>query len=412
MSWLVSVVDVLIKYKFVIAFYALIILIVYFNRKKFTFQAKFIALFRTKIGIKLMDKIANRHRELLRIVGISGIGIAYLGMLFIVYFIIQGVYQLIFVPEAPAVLSPVIPGVPIPGSPIVVPFWYGIISLFVVVVVHEFSHGVIARAQKIKVDHSGIVFFGPLIGAFVEPNEKELKKAGEIPKYSIFAAGPFSNIILALLALFLLIIFFTHPPDATWDVYYPKAMMIEQGITVGSIVPNSSAEKYGLRTDVTYNKLNSIEFSNLNEFFGLVNRLRPNETAILGDMEGNNYTLITGTHEGYKHLGKMGVGYIGISDISTPFILKQNSPFYKLLFDLLAIIGRFLFWIHALSLGIGLANLLPLGPIDGGRMLQQTLHKIFGEKKGNIIWTKLSIGFLIVIIILVVVPILRAVLKI
>ena len=333
-------------------------------------------------------------------------------MLFIVYFIIQGVYQLIFVPEAPAVLSPVIPGVPIPGSPIVVPFWYGIISLFVVVVVHEFSHGVIARAQKIKVDHSGIVFFGPLIGAFVEPNEKELKKAGEIPKYSIFAAGPFSNIILALLALFLLIIFFTHPPDATWDVYYPKAMMIEQGITVGSIVPNSSAEKYGLRTDVTYNKLNSIEFSNLNEFFGLVNRLRPNETAILGDMEGNNYTLITGTHEGYKHLGKMGVGYIGISDISTPFILKQNSPFYKLLFDLLAIIGRFLFWIHALSLGIGLANLLPLGPIDGGRMLQQTLHKIFGEKKGNIIWTKLSIGFLIVIIILVVVPILRAVLKI
>ena len=63
MSWLVSVVDVLIKYKFVIAFYALIILIVYFNRKKFTFQAKFIALFRTKIGIKLMDKIANRHRD-------------------------------------------------------------------------------------------------------------------------------------------------------------------------------------------------------------------------------------------------------------------------------------------------------------------------------------------------------------
>jgi len=55
--------------------------------------------------------------------------------------LIKGLYELIFVPTAPPTLSLVIPGVQIPGSPIFVPFWYGIIALFTVILVHEFGHG-------------------------------------------------------------------------------------------------------------------------------------------------------------------------------------------------------------------------------------------------------------------------------
>jgi membrane-associated protease RseP (regulator of RpoE activity) len=50
-----------------------------------------------------------------------------------------------------------------------------------------------------------------------------------------------------------------------------------------------------------------------------------------------------------------------------------------------------------LSLGIGLANLLPLGPVDGGRMLQVSLQKIKGEEKGNKIWHKISIATLMLL---------------
>ncbi len=63
-------------------------------------------------------------------------------------------------------------------------------------VVHEFSHGVVARAHDINVKSSGLAFFGPILGAFVEPDDKELKSKPYKSQLSLFAAGPFSNIIL------------------------------------------------------------------------------------------------------------------------------------------------------------------------------------------------------------------------
>ena len=51
-----------------------------------------------------------------------------------------------------------------------------------------------------------------------------------------------------------------------------------------------------------------------------------------------------------------------------------------------------------LNLGIGLFNLVPLGPLDGGRMLQLPLEKYFGEDKGKKIWAYIGIIFLIIII--------------
>ncbi|MBI2652792.1 hypothetical protein HYX00_04975, partial [Candidatus Woesearchaeota archaeon] len=66
----------------------------------------------------------------------------------------------------------------------------------------------------------------------------------------------------------------------------------------------------------------------------------------------------------------------------------------------------FLFWflgliemLIVLNLGIGLFNLLALGPLDGGRMLQLVLHKRFGIDKGNSIFQKTSLFFLFIIFI-------------
>jgi membrane-associated protease RseP (regulator of RpoE activity) len=62
--------------------------------------------------------------------------------------------------------------------------------------------------------------------------------------------------------------------------------------------------------------------------------------------------------------------------------------------------------IALLSLGIGLANLLPIGPIDGGKMVQQALHKIRGEQRGNKTLAKLSI-FLLIVVLLLLTPIIK-----
>ena len=56
------------------------------------------------------------------------------------------------------------------------------------VINHEFGHGVVARAHGLKIQSSGIFLLGPLFGAFVEPNEKQLKKQNDIVQYSIYSA--------------------------------------------------------------------------------------------------------------------------------------------------------------------------------------------------------------------------------
>ena len=49
-----------------------------------------------------------------------------------------------------------------------------------------------------------------------------------------------------------------------------------------------------------------------------------------------------------------------------------------------------IFWLYVLSLGVGLFNLVPLGPIDGGRMLLTALEGFIHEKKANRIWKSVS----------------------
>jgi membrane-associated protease RseP (regulator of RpoE activity) len=52
-----------------------------------------------------------------------------------------------------------------------------------------------------------------------------------------------------------------------------------------------------------------------------------------------------------------------------------------------------------LNFGIGLFNLVPIGPLDGGRMLQLPLQKYFGEENGNKVLMYVSFLFLIIILV-------------
>src|SRR3989338_644264 len=88
-------------------------------------------------------------------------------------------------------------------------FLHWIISLFIIAIIHEFSHGVIARVYNIKIKSSGFAFLGPIPAAFVEPDEKKMEKSSAKAQLSILAAGSFSNILLALLVI--LILFFVSP---------------------------------------------------------------------------------------------------------------------------------------------------------------------------------------------------------
>jgi len=65
-----------------------------------------------------------------------------------------------------------------------------------------------------------------------------------------------------------------------------------------------------------------------------------------------------------------------------------------------------------LSLGIGLFNLLPLPIVDGGRMLQVSLHKLKGKEKGEKRYRQITIFFLFVLVLNLVYPWIRGLLGI
>ena len=67
----------------------------------------------------------------------------FLGMILITYALIQNVYNLLTKPEALPGAALVLP-FEVKGA-FYVPFFYWIISIFIIALVHEFSHGILAK---------------------------------------------------------------------------------------------------------------------------------------------------------------------------------------------------------------------------------------------------------------------------
>ncbi|MCF7799153.1 site-2 protease family protein [Candidatus Woesearchaeota archaeon] len=374
-----------------IGFYVLVILLLVIYRKKFDFQGKIIAMRRTKFGVKFIDKYAAKHKETIKILGYVGIGVGFIGMVYIFIYILGAVVKLFTHPAGPAALSPVLPGVNIPGSPLFIPLWV-LIPLFIVIVLHELGHGLVAKAHGLKIKSTGFVFFGPLAGAFVEPDEKKLQKANDVVQYSVFAAGPFANaltgaVVLAILALVL------NPLTGL--------MVNQDGFSVSEVTPDFPAAIAGLEPSVTYDMVNGLPVETHEALIEALAVLEPGDAITIGN-NTSSYVITTTTHPEDESKA-----YIGVMGIQTEFVTKENVPQWS--FKIMMFLRQFFFWMFVLSLGLGAFNLLPLGPVDGGRMIQLVLLRTVGEKKGHKIWVKLALMLVVIILFLLFVPIIRAV---
>src|SRR5205823_926330 len=78
----------------------------------------------------------------------------------------------------------------LPGINPIIPVGYGIFGLAVAIILHEFSHGILARVAKIRIRSLGLIFLIFPIGAFVEPDEEELRALPRRDRARLFAAGP------------------------------------------------------------------------------------------------------------------------------------------------------------------------------------------------------------------------------
>ena len=371
---------------FAIIFYGLLIFWFLKQRDKFEVQGKVIALYKTKIGLKLMDKLANIAPRSTKVLGHLGTVTGFLGMGLIFYFLVKGTLDLLFVPDAIPAVAPVLPGIRVPGLP-VLSFWHWIIGIFFVATVHEFSHGIWARLYKMKVKSSGILFFGPILGAFVEPDEKQLRRKPKTQQLAVFAAGPFSNIIFGF--LFLLLINFVTGPihNSLYDA---------TGVEIHNIMEGYPADKIGMEATIVLTAINGKETTTLAEFVDATKDVRPGSTVHMVTDKGD-YVV-----QAVENPDNESKGFIGVSDFSLKTQAKASivdkygawfPPFFSW-------IHMLVFWLIIINFGIGLFNLLPLGPIDGGRMFLTAMQGIFkNQKTAGKVWGFVSFFCLALIII-------------
>ena len=395
------------EYKTVIIFYSIVVFLIYVFRRKFEFEAKFIAMLRTKVGLKLMDKLGTKYREFFRIVGYLAIGAGILGLIFISFMIVHQLFTLIFFPKPGTGIALLIPGVKIPGSPVFVPLWYGIITIFIIATVHELSHGVLARVYGLKVLNSGIVFFGPIIGAFVEPDEKKLLKQSDVCQYSVFAAGPFSNIVLAafIFVVWLLLLPPTAPVITNSDGLFQGSSLYDnfiepEGVIIDNLNSSLPAAKAGLKEGMLITEVNNHPIRTFEDFRFEFQRMEPEDVVTV---RANNsvFDVKTGINPENERFA-----YFGIGSLTTSFVFVEGveGTFKEILYNIILWFSGLFFWIWALSLAIGLINLLPLGPVDGGRIFQLMARKLMGDnKKGDKLWKWVSwfyVGVLVLTLIL------------
>jgi len=176
-----------------------------------------------------------------------------------------------------------------------------LITIFITVLIHEFAHGIVARAHKVPVKSSGLGVFAlflPLFPlAFVEPDEKKLVKNKDVVQYSIFSAGPMINIIFAVI-LFLIFSFVMIPIEN--KITHPI------GFSFNDIMDNYSAQEVGMEPGMIINEFNDSPVLTYQEFSKKVGKLTPGQDLVLGTTNAT-FNVITKPAPDNKELGYIGI---------------------------------------------------------------------------------------------------------
>lgn len=322
----------------------------------------------------LISRISNFSPTFWRWYMNVGIVVAFGAMIFITGTLISSLPSVF---DTPAV-SIVIPGVEMPGSSIYVPFFYGLIALASVLIVHEFSHGIQSVGEKISIKSIGLLLFAIIPGAFVEPDEDELKAAKKSSRLRVYAAGSVANMSLAVIAILLVSLISAGIP------YY----FAEDGIAIDRIVSDSPSDGI-LKEGMVLEAVDNHTIGNATDYTNIVSSYSPGDNVTVKTDQGT-FTLTLD-----KNPNNESRGFFGIQ-ANKHFELVNDSlgPLPWILFELLELFQ----WIFMLNLGIGLFNLLPLKPLDGGYMLEILLSYKLSEEQYKPIVNALSVVMAMIIV--------------
>lgn len=292
----------------------------------------------------------------------------------------------------------------LPGINPFIPLSYGIVALAVSIIVHEFSHGILARRWNVPIRSLGLLWFIVPIGAFVEPDEEAMAALDRRKRGAIFAAGPGSNMVLAAG----LAVLFALSMAASVQAQAP-------GVGITQVVDDSPAQAAALEVGMIITEVDGVAVEDPATFSQVLQGLGAgDEVTVSVYSGGTTRTLSLTLADRSDFTGEPadeGRGYLGVAVVSTspdifnplassqrigwpaalflfmllPFqglmpIQPPLTEFYAVtggwaflplpLFWILANVVYWLFWINLM---LGMTNALPAVPLDGGYLFRDWL---------------------------------------
>ena len=347
-------------------------------------------VYKNKQVNSVLIKILSRTRRGIRVFADVSVISGFIMMGYAFYFLLNNVSNFFVAQNEFQELTVLIPGVTLTSAPAIAFF---LLSIPIVLVMHEGAHGIVAALEKIKIKTGGFAIFIALFAGFVEPDEEDFDKAKKISKLRVIGAGATSNVMFAIVLGAILL---TNPifgmvlegiplfGEVISNTFYE----LPQGVLILSIIENSGAEQAGLLANDIITSINGIQIKSPIDFPSL----SPGETAqvsVLRDGQNLDYLIeIMPAPEDPER------GLIGI--------MRDNSSAYKPVMNFIDWtnvdfnVSMFLLWLWMISFFIGIINMLPLPILDGGKFIHTIIDKRVSEKAVNgIMWGIYGLTFTI-----------------
>ena len=372
-------------------------------------------MWRTDWGKDFIEKI-SKYKLFWRKVGDVWVVTVFFIMIFMFFLLLWQATLAWEIPKSASVSPKMMIG--LPGLNPVIPLWYGILALVIAMVVHEFSHGILSRVANVKVKALGLLMFFFPVGAFVEPDEEEMKSMKKWERMRLYAAGPGSNMVIAIIFSFL----FSSVMVASLE---PSS----DGVLSANVVLDYGGEEAGLEPWMLITEVNDQIVSNSEDFSNVMNETYAGQVVNVSVLnKGNPETYqVTLSDKGSYYLKyypdayetwMSGKGFMGIAVVNPEVIADSLSnpgssgssmlqyitlPFQKLqpfpehftsLFAPTGLVGvipdstfwilaNSFYWIFWLNLMVGLTNALPAVPLDGGFIFADGVTGMLGKVRGS-----------------------------
>jgi membrane-associated protease RseP (regulator of RpoE activity) len=321
-------------------------------------------------------RVLGRTRRGIRVFADVSVIAGFLMMGFAFWFLFSNILNFFVQPTEFAELTVLIPGVTLTSGSAIM---YFLLSIPIVLVVHEGAHGIVGVMEKIGIKTGGFAIFIAMFAGFVEPDEEQFSKAKKISRLRLIGAGPTSNVIFAFA---LGAILFTNPmfamvvPEPFLSSFYEEA---EDGVLVLSLIDGGGAQQAGIQENDVIIKINDVNIASAIDL--QKNPLEPGEMVDVTILRDGSEVVFPVTIMASPDDPERGL--IGIMRNDQP-----PKPIYNIIdWGLDTPMGfqfsMFLLWLWMISFFIGIINMLPLPILDGGKFIHTIIEGKIPEKAVN-----------------------------